>query len=142
MKVWRYLMLWYMGGTAYFAIELLYRGWSHGSMFVTGGLCFLAIGHLGEMEKPMPMAAQMLLGGVIITTAELGCGLLVNRQYQVWNYSHLPYQFLGQICLPFTLLWVALSFGAILLYRGASRIFPSPSPYNWGRRDGQWHVNC
>lgn len=125
MKILRKVILWYLGGTAYFTMEMLYRGWSHWSMFITGGLCFLAIGHLGELEKPLPIPAQMLLGGVIITAAELGCGLLVNRNFAVWNYSHMPYQFLGQICLPFTLLWVALSFAAILLYRGASRLLPA-----------------
>ena len=47
---------------------------------------------------------------------ELGCGLLVNRDYGVWDYRHLPLNFQGQICLPYTLLWIPVSLAAILLY--------------------------
>ncbi|MBQ5711785.1 MAG: hypothetical protein IIV61_04145, partial [Oscillospiraceae bacterium] len=52
----------------------------------------------------------------IVTMLELGCGLLVNRQYQVWDYRQEPLQFCGQICLPFSLLWVGVSVAAIWLY--------------------------
>ena len=52
---------------------------------------------------------------------ELGCGLLVNRSYRVWDYRHMPMNFLGQICLPFTLLWVPLSLAAMLLYGWTDR---------------------
>ena len=27
----------------------------------------------------------------------------------VWDYSHVPMNFMGQICVPFTLLWFPLS---------------------------------
>ena len=107
MGLWRYSVLWYLGGMAYTGMELLWRGWSHSSMFAAGGTCFLLIGHLGELEKPLPLAWRSLAGAGIVTTVELAAGLLVNRNYQVWNYSAMPGNFLGQICLPFTLLWVA-----------------------------------
>ena len=116
MRLWRYAVLWYLGGMVYTGMELLWRGWSHGSMFVAGGVCFLLIGHLGEMAQPLPITWRMLIGAGIITTVELAAGLLVNRSYEVWNYSAMPGNFLGQICLPFTLLWIPVSLAAILAY--------------------------
>ena len=116
MRLWRYAVLWYLGGMVYTGMEVLWRGWSHGSMFVAGGVCFLLIGHLGEMAQPLPITWRMLIGAGIITTVELAAGLLVNRSYEVWNYSAMPGNFLGQICLPFTLLWIPVSLAAILAY--------------------------
>jgi len=58
---------------------------------------------------------------LLITLLELGCGLLVNRTYRVWDYRHLPMNFLGQICLPFTLLWIPVSLLAMLLYEQTDR---------------------
>ena len=85
-------------------------------MFVLGGLCFLLIGSLGRTEPKLPAPARTLLAAVVVTALELGCGLLVNRQYQVWDYRHLPMNFHGQICLPFFLLWIPICYVAELVY--------------------------
>ena len=74
MGLWRYSVLWYLGGMAYTGMELLWRGWSHSSMFAAGGTCFLLIGHLGELEKPLPLAWRSLAGAGIVTTVELAAG--------------------------------------------------------------------
>lgn len=133
MRLWRYSVLWYLGGMAYTGLELLWRGWSHGSMFAAGGTCFLLIGHLGELDRPLPLTWRMLAGAGIVTFVELAAGLLVNRNYQVWNYSAMTGNFLGQICLPFTLLWIPVSLGAIWSYDFLNRrLFGQP------RRDWQW----
>ena len=133
MRLWRYSVLWYLGGMAYTGLELLWRGWSHGSMFAAGGTCFLLIGHLGELDRPLPLTWRMLTGAGIITFVELAAGLLVNRNYQVWSYSAMPGNFLGQICLPFTLLWIPVSLGAIWSYDFLNRrLFGKP------RRNWQW----
>lgn len=39
MKLWRSLILFYIGGMVYILVELVWRGWSHPSMFVVGGFC-------------------------------------------------------------------------------------------------------
>ena len=116
MRCWRYGVLFYMGGLVYMGVELLWRCWSHGSMFVVGGLCFLLIGHLSEMTKPLPLFFRTILGAWIITTLELAAGLLINGNYQVWDYRSLPWNFLGQICPHYSLLWIPVSLGANLLY--------------------------
>ena len=46
----KYFILFGIGGIAYVVIELLWRGYSHWSMFALGGLCFLLIGRLKADE--------------------------------------------------------------------------------------------
>ena len=116
MKIWKKAVLFYLGGMIYCALELLWRGWSHGSMFLLGGLCFLLIGRLTRTEPKLPTPLRLLLAALVVTALELGCGLLVNRQYQVWDYRHLPLNFHGQICLPFTALWIPVCFAGEQIY--------------------------
>ena len=99
------------GGAAYYSLEVLCRGHSHWSMALCGGVCLLAIFHLNRALKDKPLLLRATLCGGIITAVELVCGCLVNLKFGlgVWDYSHLPLHLLGQICLPFTLLWIALS---------------------------------
>lgn len=119
MKFWKRGILFCLGGGAYILLELLWRGYSHISMFFLGGLCFTLIGRLGELPKPLSLSARMLAGAGIITAGELAVGLMFNRDHHIWDYRAMPYHFLGQICLPFTLLWIPVSFGAVLIYRWA-----------------------
>lgn len=97
-------------------VEFAFRGWSHGSMFLAGGTCFLLLGKLMRIQPRLPLLPRVLLGAVIITAVELAAGLLVNREYRVWDYRNTPFNFYGQICLPFSLLWIPIAFGAMELY--------------------------
>ena len=107
--------LFFLGGAGYVGLELLWRGRSHISMFAAGGICFLLLGAL-QRTKLSP-ALRCVLGAGIITAVELLTGLLVNRQHQVWDYRQMPMNFMGQICLPFSLLWMPVSLAAMTLYR-------------------------
>ena len=117
MKIWKNCLLFYTGGTVYLSLELLYRGRSHGSMFLAGGLCFLLIGHMNRVEPKLPLPLRALVGAAIVTAVELGTGMLVNRQYQVWDYRDQPGNFMGQICPVFSALWIPLSLAASLLFQ-------------------------
>lgn len=121
MKIWKKSVLFYLGGCAYVALELCWRGRSHGSMFLAGGLCFLLIGHLGAVRPRLPLIPRSLVGAGIITMVELAAGLAVNRTYQVWDYRDRPGNFLGQICPLFTLLWIPVALAAMLIYEGLDR---------------------
>ena len=68
------------------------------------------------MTPVLPVPVRTLVAAGIVTMLELGCGLIVNREYAVWDYRNLPLNFHGQICLPFTLLWIPISLAAIWLY--------------------------
>lgn len=109
------------GGTGYVGLELLWRGRSHYSMFLAGGLCFLLLGKLGKIRPRLPLALRCLVGAGIITFVELGAGLLANRDYRVWDYRQMPWNFHGQICLVYSLLWIPVSLFAMWLYERLDR---------------------
>ncbi len=83
-------------------------------MFFAGGTCFLLLGKLGSVTKKV--FTRAIIGAGIITGVEFLAGLLVNRNYAVWDYRNMPMNLKGQICLPFCLLWVPIGFCATLLY--------------------------
>ena len=105
-----------IGGGAYVAIELCYRGWSHWTMFVLGGACFVLMGHLGRQRPRMWIPLQVLAGAGIATAGELLFGMLFNSRYTIWDYRHQAWNLGGQICLGFSMLWIPVSFVAILLF--------------------------
>lgn len=119
--IWKLCFLFYLGGMCYAGLELLWRGFSHGSMFVLGGICFVLVGNLKRLRPGKKLPARVTEAALIITLLELGCGLLVNRSYRVWDYRNMPLNVFGQICLPFTLLWIPVSFLAMLLYDWTNR---------------------
>ena len=110
------IVLFAVGGGVYTSLELLWRGRSHWTMFVLGGGCFLAIGELGRRCRHLPGAVRAVLGSAVCTAGELITGLIFNRDYAIWDYRRLPGNFRGQICLPFSALWVPLSALAEELY--------------------------
>ena len=117
MNLWKKSFLFALGGLAYMGLELLWRGWSHGSMFLAGGLCFLLLGKLRKTGKDLSLPLRALIGAGIITTVEYAAGLLINRDYAVWDYRDMPLHLHGQICLPFCLLWFPIGLFAMYLYR-------------------------
>ena len=104
-----------IGGGLYVGLELLWRGRSHISMFAAGGLCFLLLGKIRRLP------GRMILGPAVITAVELATGLLVNRDYSVWDYRQMPLNFHGQICLIYSLLWIPVSLFAMWIYERLDR---------------------
>ena len=88
------LPMFLLGGAGYVAIELLYRGRSHISMFFAGGVCFLLLGKLEKVKPRLPGLLRPVAGAGIITTVELAAGMLFNRNYAVWDYRGLPGNYL------------------------------------------------
>lgn len=114
----KYLFLLIVGGTTYVGIELLWRGYSHWSMFFLGGLCFICCGLLNEiLPWDMVLSKQMLIGAIIITTLEFITGCIVNLKlgWNVWDYSNLPLNICGQVCPIFFIAWYYVSGLAIIL---------------------------
>ena len=111
-----------LGGTVYVGLEYMWRGRSHLSMFAAGGLCLVLVGHLGEVEPKLPLYWRVLTGTAIITMVELGTGLLVNREYKVWDYRDQPGNLWGQICPQYCLLWLPLSWLATQVYEKMQKV--------------------
>lgn len=113
----KYLILLLIGGAAYYGIELFARGFSHWTMFVVGGICFILIGIINEITPKMPLIQQMLLSAVIITIVEFVSGCILNLWLglEIWDYSDNMGNILGQICPKHTIYWFLLSSIGIVL---------------------------
>lgn len=99
-SVWTWLGVFLSGGGIYSALEILWRGYTHWTMAVTGGVCLVLLHGLNHLCARWALVFRCLTGSAIITTMELAVGLLVNRAagLAVWDYSDMPGNLLGQIC--------------------------------------------
>ena len=96
----KYLFLFGMGGILYVFIELLWRSWSHWTMFALGGLCFIYLGLINEVLRwDTPLWQQVLIGAIGITALEFVTGCVVNLRlgWGVWDYNGLPISLAGII---------------------------------------------
>ena len=111
-------VLFLVGGFAYALIEVGMRGFTHWSMFIVGGLCFVIIGLLNEWYSwKIPLLLQMFYGAFVITALELISGYIINIKlgWNVWDYSGRLLNFKGQICLWNSIIWFLLSAIGIIL---------------------------
>ena len=114
----KYLFLSVVGGTIYIGLELFWRGHSHWTMFILGGICFVCCGLLNEVISwETPISRQMFYGAIIITLLEFITGCIVNLYlgWNVWDYSDVPLNIYGQVCLLFSIAWYYVSGLAIVL---------------------------
>lgn len=105
-----------IGALGYSLIEVLWRGYTHPSMALLGGFCLIMIYYVNKILLNLPRTAKAFICAILISIAELLCGILVNvvLKLNVWDYSNQPLNLLGQICPLYTLLWFCLSY--IILY--------------------------
>ena len=107
-----------IGSCLYPLIEILWRGHTHSSMALAGGLSLMLINIIccGKMQKKS-LAAKCAAGSFIITCVEFSVGVWVNLclHLNVWDYSALPMNLLGQVCLPFSLVWCVLTLPALFV---------------------------
>lgn len=118
-QIQAYSIMFFTGGFLYCCIEILARGYSHVSMLLAGGTCFLLVGLIEYiLGSSASLLSQMIICGLMITSVELVIGIIVNRHMHlnVWDYSAQPYNFRGQICLLYSNLWFLLSCPVILLH--------------------------
>ena len=113
------IILGIIGGRLYTWIELLWRGWTHWTMFLLGGGCFVVLGLLNEYKIPWHwcLLRQAVVGACIVTGFEFLTGCIVNLWlgWGVWDYSNLPFNICGQVCLYYFMLWIPLSAAGIIL---------------------------
>ena len=117
-NILKYFTLFIIGGLSYYFIEIIYRGYSHFSMIIVGGICFVLIGAINEFSnKEVPLLLQMILAVLIVDTIELISGIIINKVLllNVWDYSNLRFNLLGQISLRSSIAWFFLSLLAIYM---------------------------
>lgn len=117
MRLLKTLVLWCIGGLLYILCELIFRGHTHWTMFIVGGICFVSIGAINELLPwEMPIWQQAVIGAAIVTSIEFISGCIINiwLEWAVWDYSDMPFNVLGQVCLLFTGIWILISIVAII----------------------------
>lgn len=114
----KHLVLASVGGLLYVVLELVWCGRSHWTMFLLGGICFVALGLINEfLPWSMALWKQILIGAAIVTVLEFLTGCVVNLWlgWNVWDYSRLPGNILGQICPKYCILWLPVTLAGIVL---------------------------
>lgn len=103
-------LLFAAGAVSYYTLEILFRGFSHWTMAICGGLCLCLIFEINRAFSTRSLLLRALLGALTITVVEFFTGCIVNLglHWNVWDYSHLPFHIFGQISLTFSSLWFLL----------------------------------
>lgn len=117
-RVLKYVILMVIFGGVYCVIEMAYRQRTHWTMFIVGGLCGVICGLLNEvLSWETPLCIQAFIGALSITIIEFASGCIVNLwlHWNVWDYSNVPLNILGQICVPFIIVWYGIAHIAIIL---------------------------
>mgnify|MGYP002564412354 CR=1 FL=1 len=97
-----------LGGMLYPSLEIFWRERTHWSMALLGGTCLFGLYRIHLRLARAPRLVKCVLGGMLITAAELAAGFTFNRKRTIWDYSRVPLNYKGQICLPFSVLWSLL----------------------------------
>lgn len=121
----KYALLFLIGFDLYPLIELIWRGKTHISMGIVGGICLVLIGKVcGSIMKDLPYILRCMAGAVIITIVELFAGLILNQRLglNIWSYAEYPFNFQGQICWLYSSFWLLISFPCIWCANAAERI--------------------
>ena len=112
-------MYFWIGAAVYPMIEIAWRGRTHPAMALAGGLAGAVLGKISKTNRPL--RHQALLGGLAITGIEYAMGRWWNRNYRIWDYRNMPLNVQGQVCLPYTLAWCALSAAVLPVFRLTAR---------------------
>ena len=105
------VMLFSIGAFGYGLLEILWRGYTHWSMLTAGGICFISFAAIGERLKNTRLIVKALIGGGIVTAIEFIFGIIFNiiLKKNVWDYSKMPFNIGGQVCMLYSFLWAILS---------------------------------
>lgn len=130
-----YAIITLIGGLFYFLLEILWRGYSHWVMILVGGVSALLIYVVDEKLGRIGLISKCIIGALGITVAELLSGIIVNiwLQLDIWDYSRLQYNFLGQISIKTSVLWFLLSVPAFILSGIVREIFKTKGE-NYGKK--------
>ncbi|MGN0601227.1 MAG: hypothetical protein ACI4I7_00805 [Oscillospiraceae bacterium] len=114
----KYFAVFIIGAVIYGCIEIAARGFTHITMGLLGGLSMIAI-HVSNNGRREGMNYFVQLASItfFITAIEFISGEILNVMLgmNIWDYSDIPMNFDGQICLPFVGIWIILAAAGIAL---------------------------
>lgn len=107
----KYALFFVAGAIGYGLLEIVWRGRTHWSMLIAGGICLVIFSVVAEKASARPLVVKAAICAACVTLVELAFGLVFNvaLKMNVWDYSAMPLNLLGQICPLFSLLWCALA---------------------------------
>lgn len=123
----RIVILFISGGIGYYLMEVAFRGFSHWSMAICGGICLVGIYFINKRFSRLHSALRAVLCAGLITTVEFFAGCILNLwlKWGIWDYSSLKFNFLGQISLLFSCIWFVISFAVcVILTKIAQKRMP------------------
>ncbi len=105
------IIMFSFGALGYGLIEILWRGFTHPTMLTAGGICFVFFGKIGQKFKKANLLIKAIIGSGFVTFIELAFGVIFNilLKKDIWDYSKMPFNFKGQICLLYSFFWGILS---------------------------------
>lgn len=108
-----------IGAVGYGILEIIWRGYTHISMLLAGGICLLGIKFIYDFFGNHTLFAKALLASAFISAVEAIIGFIVNIKLSlnVWSYSSLPFNIGGQVCLLFSFFWFLLSLVIMIFFR-------------------------
>ncbi len=126
-KLREYTAVYGIGSVGYAGIEMLWRGRTHWSMAVAGGVCLSLFYRIRKLFRKPRLLALCALGTAVITAVEFCVGMIVNvrLRWNVWDYSRCRLNVKGQICPLYSALWFLLCIPMEFLCRGIDRRFLS-----------------
>lgn len=119
------MLLWTWGGTVYFLLEVAYKtatghpdriSWT---MLVLAVVLCVPVERAGyQLPWETPLWLQALCCAVLVTLVEFIAGCVLNLWIglDIWDYSDIPFNLLGQICFPFSVVWLVLCFLFIVVF--------------------------
>ncbi len=110
-KLKKYVIFFVLGAVGYALIELLWRGRTHWSMMIAGGICFIVFSLISRYLANINILYKAVIASICVTAIELIFGLVFNvyMKMNIWDYSTMSYNVLGQICPLFSLAWIGVA---------------------------------
>lgn len=119
------MLLWTWGGTLYFFLEVAYKSLTGHPERISWTMLVLAIVLCIPVERAgyqlpwaCPLWLQAAVCAALVTLVEFCAGCVLNLWLglDIWDYSDIPFNLLGQICFPFSLVWWVLCFLFIVVF--------------------------
>jgi sterol desaturase/sphingolipid hydroxylase (fatty acid hydroxylase superfamily) len=130
------LTLFLVGYCTYIALEVTYRNVSYPLMGCVGGISLLLFDQINnKISWNLDLILQGFIGSAIVTSFELFVGeaLKVLNHPLMWDYSNMPFNYDGVICLPFSIVWIIITILGILVADAYNYYLfhEEPRPYYW-----------
>ena len=116
MKIKDGLFIFSIGSVTYSFIEILWRGYTHWTMGILGGICMFLI-YVINVSCKANILLKAVISATVITLLEFVTGVIVNLIFKlnVWDYSPLRFNVLGQVSLLYSFLWFLLCIPCLFL---------------------------